>query len=170
MKTTRLARIRIRSTAALHMFRSPCGSPGWRDPCMSSIHMVSGTPWTKSAVYGIPSGMFKSCLVDVFGGEVRQHRVRAREGIVVLPDEGLIPLECDHPMPEGRFVSRGGSKHRFVRYVGKFSEWSAVISVRYDSTTYSRKAIVDALKRAGENIGVGHKRPPHHKSGTFKVA
>jgi hypothetical protein len=120
--------------------------------------------------YGVPALAFKNSIVDssrFYGKSVSM--VILRMGVFVkgvFPQAGgqaLVPITGEPHMRED--VTTVGMGGHDLRYRPEFSEWSAVLPIKFVSTLLTADSVLSLLQAAGMGVGVGEWRP--EKSGDF---
>lgn len=116
--------------------------------------------------YGFPSVAFKAAAVDACSSIAGVTKVEARGAFHLLGD--MVKIEGE-PSPREDMV-RVGMGTADIRYRGEFREWSAELTLRYNSNVLSPEQILNLFNTAGFAVGVGEWRPQRDGSyGMFHV-
>lgn len=116
--------------------------------------------------YGFPSVAFKSAAVDACSSIAGITKVEARGAFHIIGD--LVRIKGE-PSPREDMV-RVGMGTADIRYRSEFQEWSAEITLRYNSNVLSTEQIANLFNTAGFAVGVGEWRPARDGSfGMFHV-
>lgn len=117
--------------------------------------------------YGFPAIAFKSAAVTACTQVAGLTKVLARGAFHVrgIPtEEGeMVRIEGTPHMREDMVRIAMGTAD--IRFRGEFTEWSAVLEVKYNASVISPAQIVNLFHHAGFAVGVGEWRP--EKDGAF---
>ena len=152
------------------------------DDFCESLHVIPGAKlppkklgaweeWPyKPDTFGFPASGFKLGICAA-ARDTELSSYLAKGGIHVIGD--LVPLKYKRLIMREDMVKVGWPKKADIRYRGEFTDWSAVVQVRYDASVITRDQIANLLMTAGHYSGLGENRPsspekpgPH---GTYKI-
>jgi hypothetical protein len=117
--------------------------------------------------YGFPAVAFKSAMVGACRFADGMKMTEARGAFHIIGE--MVPI-VGMPTPREDMV-RVGMGTADIRYRGEFKEWSATLTIQFNSNVISAEQIVNLLTLAGFGVGVGEWRPERNGSyGRFHVA
>lgn len=148
---------------------------GARDPkaeYLSSFYMISGTPGTKNAHYGIPAIWFKQAAIYACT-YLEITKVAARGAFHIIAEtDGLIPLKFKRVRMREDYVTIGQGT-RDIRYRGEFSDWGCTLRIRYNAAVFSADQLINMINLGGFCSGLGEMRPSQQCSdqyGLYEIA
>lgn len=122
----------------------------------------------EAATFGAPVIWFKSAAVDACSHVDGITKVMARGAFHINGE--FVEIVGNGPNLREDMV-RIGMGTADIRHRGEFTDWSVVVSVRYNASVLSAEQIVNLFNVAGFGIGVGEWRPSRDGSyGMFHVA
>jgi len=127
--------------------------------------------------YGFPVTAFKAATVGAarfYGKSVKMTELRQflfMRGILTKADpQQLVEIVGDPHMREDVVRLAGMSRSADLRYRPEFTEWSAVLTVTYVTSSLSRASVLSLIDAGGLGIGVGEWRPEKRgEFGTYAV-
>lgn len=125
------------------------------------VHITGG-------VFGFPSVAFKAAMVEACTSTGKAiTKVQARQAFHI---NGEFTKIIGQPRMREDMVRLNGQTAD-IRYRGGFKEWSAVLSIRYNTRVLTAEQIVNLLNIAGFSVGVGEWRSERDGGfGLFHVA
>jgi len=126
-----------------------------RDPekeYLDCLYCLNGSEKT-----GFPAIGFKMAMVRA-GKALGYVMTDLKGAIFVEPDNGeLIEIKGDYHMRTDMVrVGNGGSD---IRYRPEYTEWKAVLRIRYNAGVLSDESIAQLVQEAGFSVGIGEWRP-----------
>ena len=125
------------------------------------VHITGG-------IFGFPSVAFKAAMVEACTSTGKAiTKVQARQAFHI---NGEFTRINGQPRMREDMVRLNGQTAD-IRYRGGFKEWSAVLSIRYNTRVLTAEQIVNLLNIAGFSVGVGEWRSERDGGfGLFHVA
>lgn len=119
---------------------------------------------------GFPAVAFKAAIVRAAKEVYDYPMTSVRTKLHVLaddPDTGYVKINGEHQMREDMVRVGTVNKVASPRYRAMFPSWSATLTIRYISDTFTPEQIVGFVNAAGFCCGVGEWRPEKSNSGSF---
>lgn len=119
---------------------------------------------------GFPAVAFKAAIVRAAKEIYEYPMTSVRTKLHVLADDpatGYVEIKGEHYMREDMVRVGTMTKVASPRYRACFPSWSAVLTIRYISDTFTPEQIVGFVNAAGFACGVGEWRPEKSNSGSF---
>lgn len=117
--------------------------------------------------YGFPAVAFKAAAVSACRFVDGMKMTEARGAFHVIGE--LVQIEGEPTMRED--MVRVGMGAADIRYRGEFREWSATVSIAYNTGVFTPEQIVNLFNQGGFGVGVGEWRPEKDGPyGRFHVA
>jgi hypothetical protein len=134
-----------------------------RDPeqeCFDSTYA------TEDGQFGIPVDALKASLIGAAHKDIGIEKTLVRKALFIHCEdaERVLAIESEPPKMREDCV-RVGSGTADLRYRPEFKNWSAVVSITYDSSMLTPEDIINLINRAGFGVGIGEWRP--EKGGEF---
>lgn len=120
--------------------------------------------------YGFPAVAFKAAIVRAAKEVYDFPMTSVRTKLHVIADDpgtGYVEIKGKPQMREDMVRVGAMNKVASPRYRACFPSWSAVLTIRYISDTFTPEQIVAFVNAAGFCCGVGEWRPEKSNSGSF---
>ena len=128
----------------------------------NSMYLLSNGNHPKGP-YGFPAVGFKSAAVRA-AKQTTMAMTDARSLFYVVPDDGdLVEIKSDQPVMREDIMRIKQTVD--IRYRGQFNNWSAKLTVKYNSDSISDEQILNLFELAGFSAGIGEWRM--ERGGTF---
>ena len=128
----------------------------------NSMYLLSNGKHPKGP-YGFPAVGFKSAAVRA-AKQTTMAMTDARSLFYVVPDDGdLVEIKSDQPVMREDIMRIKQTVD--IRYRGQFNNWSAKLTVKYNSDSISDEQILNLFELAGFSAGIGEWRM--ERGGTF---
>lgn len=122
--------------------------------------------------YGFPVTAFKAATVGAarfYGKDVKMTELRQFlffKGLISDNDpQALVEIEGEPTMRQDTVRLAGVNRSADLRFRPQFTEWRALLNIRYVRSSLSRDSVVSLVDAGGMGIGVGEWRP--EKRGEF---
>ena len=118
--------------------------------------------------HGIPATAFKNAMVSAFrlaGIPMTRAKLLVHvvaDGLDAESNDALVRIQGKPEMHVGHVRNANGSTDLRVR--GIWRQWTAKVTVEYDSTCIGPEDVLALMYRAGAQVGVGEGRPDSKKS------
>ncbi len=134
---------------------------------MGGLYLTDGVPC-------LPLEMLEAAMIK--GAQAERRGPQAKAGIVVPEDAKLIydgPSDPAELMKDERFRKRVRVRvgtASIMRTRPMFSDWSAMVRIRFSEETLNERDVESFLARAGNSIGIGDWRPRYGRFTIEKIA
>jgi hypothetical protein len=116
---------------------------------------------------GFPAGAIKESVIQSLKGVETKARQRIVGGFHVIGEEATNKIRLLGDPQKANFEFNFKKPERVVtKTLPQIDEWSCVFTAQVVRPQMTKKSLTDALNKAGEKVGIGHRRP---EMGTFSV-
>jgi len=109
--------------------------------------------------YGFPANGFKKAMVSACRVTEGLSMAEAKQLFFVVGDVGDLIEIKSKKMPQMAEDVVRVSMSTDIRYRGWFPEWTAGLRIEYDADRVTTEDIVNLLRKAGMQVGIGERRP-----------
>ena len=118
------------------------------------------TRLTKATRYGFPANAFKKAMVRACKVVDGVAMADARICFFVVGDSGdLVEIKTDELPTMQTDSVRIGMGKTTLAYRPLFTDWTATLTVEFDGDVFQPDDIINLIKKAGIQVGVGERRP-----------
>lgn len=115
---------------------------------------------TKSTRYGFPANGFKRAMVSACRVTEGLSMAEAKQLFFVVGDfADLVEIKTPNPPEMCEDVVKIAMNTTDLRYRPLFETWGATLRVEYDADRVTANDIINLLRKAGMQVGVGERRP-----------
>lgn len=115
---------------------------------------------TKTTRYGFPANAFKKAMVRACKVVDGVAMADARICFFVVGDAGdLVEIKAKEPPTMQTDSVRIGMGKTTLAYRPLFRDWTATLTVEFDGDVFQPDDIINLVKKAGIQVGVGERRP-----------